>query len=181
LIIGGAAAQFPAGWLADRYDRRWVLIAFSLASIAACGISALSAAPAMAIAASALFGFLTFPIYSISAAHAHDFAKSHERAELSAALLFYFAVGAIVSPLAVSRLIETYGPASFFAFIAVGHLALVLYSLVRMRRRPTAEERTSYIYAPRTSFLVGRLLRRERDKAGPAAKGDISGADEPPE
>ncbi|MEO0676987.1 MAG: hypothetical protein AAFZ02_05450, partial [Pseudomonadota bacterium] len=117
-----------------------------------------------AIAASALFGFLTVPIYSISAAHAHDFTEDHKRAELSAALLFYFAVGAIVSPVAVSALIDAYGPASFFGFIAVGHAALVLYGLVRMRRRPSATDRTGYIYAPRTSFLVGRLLGRERKK-----------------
>jgi MFS family permease len=24
--LGGALAQYPVGWLADKYDRRWVLI-----------------------------------------------------------------------------------------------------------------------------------------------------------
>ncbi|MEO0664747.1 MAG: MFS transporter [Pseudomonadota bacterium] len=175
LIVGGAVAQFPAGWLADRYDRRHVLIGFSLAAIAGCGVSALASGAAFAIAASALFGFLTVPIFSISAAHAHDFTSDDERAELSAALLFYFAVGAIVSPVAVSALIDAYGPASFFGFIAAGHAALVLYGLVRMRRRPSATDRTSYIYAPRTSFLVGRLLGRERKKGGGADETPLSG------
>jgi MFS family permease len=27
-------AQYPVGWLADRYDRRWVLIWLSVAAIA---------------------------------------------------------------------------------------------------------------------------------------------------
>ncbi|MEL6913472.1 MAG: MFS transporter [Pseudomonadota bacterium] len=175
LIVGGALAQVPAGWLADRYDRRRVLIGFSLAAMAGCALSALATGPAFAIAASALFGFLTVPIYSISAAHAHDFAEDDARAELSAALLFYFAVGAIVSPVAVSALIDAAGPASFFGFIAAGHLALVLYSLLRMRRRPSAAERTRYIYAPRTSFLVGRLLGRERKKGGPPRQSPLSG------
>lgn len=174
LIVGGALAQLPAGWLADRYDRRHVLILFSVASVVGCAISANATGATAAILASFLFGFLTFPIYSVSAAHAHDFAKSEERAELSAALLFFFAVGAIVSPVVVSRLIDTAGPASLFAFIAAGHVALVLYSLVRMLVRPTNAERTRYIYAPRTSFLIGRLTRREREGAGTSEETSIS-------
>jgi hypothetical protein len=47
--------------------------------------------------------------------------------------------------------------------IGAGHLLLVVFGLVRMRARPVAEERTPYIYAPRTSFVVGRLLSRFRD------------------
>ncbi|MEM1233427.1 MAG: MFS transporter [Pseudomonadota bacterium] len=168
VILGGAVAQFPAGWIADRYDRRKVLVGVSLASTAACGVSAMAATPAAAIAASALFGFVTLPVYSIAAAHAHDFTEDHERAELSAALLFYYAVGAIISPVAVSALIGAYGPLSFYVFIAAGHLALIVYSLLRMRRRPTAAARTSYVYAPRTSFLIGRLTGRARKAPGGA-------------
>ncbi|MEM9438794.1 MAG: MFS transporter [Pseudomonadota bacterium] len=165
LIVGGAAAQLPAGWLADRYDRRTVLIWFSLASVLTCAGSASVQGPTLAIAASALFGVMTYPIYSISAAHAHDFAASEERAELSAALIFYFAVGAIVSPVVVSRLIDAFGPSSFFVFIAAGHLALIAYALFRRLVRPT-EKRTAYVYAPRTSFLIGRLTGREREGGG---------------
>ena len=108
---------------------------------------------------------MTVPIYSIAAAHAHDFARTEERAELSAALIFYFAVGAIISPIAVSRLIDAFGPISFFAFIALGHELLVAYSFLRMLARP-AETRTTYVYAPRTSFLIGRLTGKERDGGG---------------
>jgi len=37
VLLGGAVAQFPAGWLADKFDRRWVLIGLSVCSIAVCG------------------------------------------------------------------------------------------------------------------------------------------------
>ncbi|MGR3467364.1 MAG: MFS transporter [Shimia sp.] len=167
-VAGGALAQLPAGWVADRYDRRWVLIGFALAALVGCGVSALATGPGAVIAASLLFGAVTFPLYSISAAHAHDFAESRERAELSAALLFYFACGAILAPLISAQLIEAFGPRSFFAFIAAGHVALALYGAWRMTRR-AAQTRTAYIYAPRTSFLIGRLLgrSREREEDGP--------------
>ena len=110
------------------------------------------------------FGLTTFPIYSVAAAHAHDFAEDAERVDLSAALLFFFALGAIASPLIASTLIENFGPRALFTFLSLGHLALVIFGLIRMRARPVPTERTAYIYAPRTSFLFGRLTRRMRDR-----------------
>jgi len=47
--------------------------------------------------------------------------------------------------------------------IAVGHLGLVVFGLLRMRARPVPDEKTPYVYAPRTSFTIGRLLRGVRD------------------
>ncbi|MBO6603197.1 MULTISPECIES: MFS transporter [Paracoccaceae] len=163
-VLGGALMQLPAGWLADRYDRRWVLIWFSAAAILASGITvALAGQGTVAIFAGALlFGGLTFPIYSISAAHAHDWADDTQRVELSAALMFFYATGAIVAPLASSALITVFGPSALFTFIAAGHVVLVVFGLIRMRRRTGAETRKPYVWIPRTSFQVGRLFRRPR-------------------
>ncbi len=165
-VLGGALAQYPVGWLADKYDRRWVLIGLSLAAIGGCFVTvALSADGTNAVMFSAaLFGFTTFPIFSVSAAHAHDFATSKQRIELSAALMFLYALGAIASPFTTSALIENYGPEAMFYFISVAHFLLILFGLLRMRHRPTAQTRTAYIYTPRTSFMVGRILGRLRDR-----------------
>jgi MFS family permease len=164
-VLGGGLAQIPVGWLADKYDRRTVLVWLSVASVAACGLTVgLGGAGVVAVfVAAGVFGFATIPIYSVSAAHAHDFAETTERVELSAALMFLYAVGAIASPLIASVLIAVFGPPGMFGFIAVVHVALVLFGLVRMRARPTPSARTGYTYVPRTSFLIGRLLGRGRD------------------
>ncbi|MGB0797806.1 MAG: MFS transporter, partial [Planktomarina sp.] len=162
-VAGGVVAQYPAGWLADKYDRRWVLIGLSVASLGACALSINASDPWTVLAASALFGFITFPIFSVAAAHAHDFATSDERVELSAALMFYFAVGAIASPIVASTLIDNFGPASFFYFIATGHLILALVAGLRMALGSNAASRTPYVYAPRTTFIIGRLLKGQRD------------------
>ena len=53
-----------------------------------------------------------------------------------------------------------------FVMIAAGHAILVVFGLVRMRARPTMEEKTPYVYAPRTSFTIGRLMKRTRDRRG---------------
>tara|TARA_R110002110_G_scaffold152033_7_gene344493 strand:+ start:698 stop:1972 length:1275 start_codon:yes stop_codon:yes gene_type:complete len=165
-VLGGAVAQLPMGWLADKYDRRWVLIWLSVAAIisSAITVSAAGLGTNSVMITAFLFGLTTFPIYSVAAAHAHDFATSDERVELSAALMFWFAFGAIFAPFAASVLIETFGPPALFIMIALGHALLVVFGLTRMRARPTSKKRTRYVYAPRTSFLVGRITGRGRDR-----------------
>ena len=165
-IAGGAAAQYPMGWLADKYDRRWVLIFLSVAAIGASAFTIFAANTGTTgiMISAAIFGLTTFPIYSVAAAHAHDFASNDERVELSAALMFFYAVGAIAAPYTASTLIAAYGPDAMFILMAAGHLLLVIYGLGRMRVRDTPQDRTPYVYAPRTSFTIGKLLGRFRDR-----------------
>lgn len=165
-VLGGAIAQYPVGWLADKYDRRWVLIWLSVAAICSSFVTmgAQHSGTIGVMLSAGLFGLTTFPIYSVAAAHAHDFAEPHERVELSAALMFFFALGAIAAPYVASKLIAAYGPPALFAMIAVGHAVLVAFGIARMRARPAPTARTNYIWAPRTSFLIGRLLGRQRDR-----------------
>jgi MFS family permease len=180
-VLGGALAQLPVGWLADKFDRRWVLIWLSVAAMGSCAVTVLATGLSTTgiYLTAGLFGLTTFPIYSVAAAHAHDFASSEERVELSAALMFWFAVGAIFAPYIASVLIDGFGPTALFMMIAVGHAALVVFGLIRMRARPTRRARTAYVYAPRTSFIVGRLLRKERE-SGLDRTGGSPGSDGQP-
>jgi MFS family permease len=141
-VVGGAIAQFPAGWLADRFDRRHVLVGLSVAATLSCA------------ATIALSGMGAAGIY---------LADRSERVELSAALMFLYAIGAIASPLIASTLIARFGASAMFVFISLAHLMLLAFGLVRMRARPAPGARTPYVYTPRTSFLVGRLFARKRD------------------
>ena len=162
-VLGGAISQYPAGWLADKFDRRWVVIGISIASLISCTLSFFALGVTQVIIASCLFGFITVPIYSVATAHAHDFASTDERVELSAALLFYYAIGAIASPIVAALLIETFGTGSFFIFIAIAHLLLAAIGGLRLLLGDTALSKTPYIYAPRTSFMLGRLTKILRD------------------
>ncbi|MEQ6248552.1 MFS transporter [Sulfitobacter sp. HNIBRBA3233] len=166
-VIGGACAQVPVGWLADKFDRRWVLIWLSVAAIASCAVTVTASDSGYwgVMLASGLFGLTTFPIYSVAAAHAHDFASSEERVELSAALMFWFAMGAIAAPYVASVLIELYGPPALFAMLAAGHAVLIVFGLIRMRARRGGAPRTRYIPGLRTTFVIGRLTGRLREDA----------------
>jgi MFS family permease len=161
-VFGGMIAQLPIGWLADKYDRRWILIITSIGAITACAITIFTSnlGTNLILLSSFLFGFFTFPIFSVASAHANDFGKPEERIELSAALIFFYAVGATASPLIASTLIEKFGPSSLFIFISTAHLILIIFGSARLNSRPTLGNRTPYMYAPRTSFSIGRLMKK---------------------
>ncbi len=164
VLMGGALAQFPVGLLADKFDRRRVLIGLSAASVIVCGIIAVISSTELwfIFVGAILFGVATFPIFSVSAAHTNDFVDPESAIEVNASLIFVYGIGAIFSPLITSSLIEGFGPSALFIFIALAHVLLVIFSLLRMRARPTSETRTSYAYIPRTTFMIGKLLRRNK-------------------
>ena len=136
-----------------------MVIALSIAALLSCTISFFAVGVEQVIIASGLFGFITVPIYSVATAHAHDFTSSDERVELSAALLFYYAIGAIASPIVAAMLIQKFGAGAFFAFIATAHFLLAVIGGLRMLLGDIALSKTPYIYSPRTSFMVGRLTK----------------------
>ncbi|MCW9042215.1 MAG: MFS transporter [Pseudopelagicola sp.] len=165
-VLGGALAQYPVGWLADKFDRRWVLIWLSAAAVLSCVSTVLTGnlGTNIIMLNAVVFGLTAFPIYSVASAHANDFASPEERVELSAALMFFFALGAIAAPLFASGLIDRFGPSALFVMIAIGHGVLIVFGMTRMRIRPTVENKTRYVYAPRTTFTIGRLMGRQRDR-----------------
>lgn len=162
-LLGGALAQPVVGVIADKFDRRWVLIVLSLFALAACSYfvsrPAVQSFDQLAFAAF-LFGATAFPLYSISAAHANDFATPDFIVELNASLMVLYGIGAIVSPLIASELISSYGPGAMFMYIGAAHVALVAFGLYRMTRRKTVDAKTPYTYRPRTTFILERLLGR---------------------
>lgn len=177
VLWGGALAQFPVGWLADKFDRRQVLIGLSIGSLAICSsiASVASTQPWIVYSGAFLFGAITYPIFSVSAAHANDFAGADDIVEINASMMFLYAIGAISSPLITSNLVERFGAPALFLFIAAAHGLLLIFSIVRMLKRPTRPNRTHYAYLPRTTFFIGRLFGRQNDSPRSAPRESENG------
>jgi MFS family permease len=162
--IGGMASQLPAGILADKISRRTVLLVFSIMASGLCLLMMLPVADItiggvlLVYVMSFLFGFTTFPIYSICAAHASDFVTQDRMITLSASLIFLYASGAIVSPLLAGMIIERFGASMMFSMIAGAHIMLMLFTIYRNFVRPV-EQRRRYAYIPRTSMFIASILR----------------------
>lgn len=68
-----------------------------------------------------------------------------------------------ISPTLAAELIVLYGPNALWLYISVAHIALILFGLYRMTRRPSPTERASYRWLPRTTMVIGRLFDRGDD------------------
>lgn len=161
-VFGGIAAQYPTGWLADKIDRRAVLVGISCLACICCTTLGLSLDPSdrTALYAGAFFfGMTIYPIYSIAAAYANDLAPPDFVVELNAALVFLFSLGAIVSPFVAAMLVSAFGSSALFLYVGAAHLALIPITLYRMTRRRTVERTAPYTYLPRTSLVLARLTK----------------------
>lgn len=138
-ILGGAAFQWPLGWLSDRRDRRWVMIGAALLAGASAAASALAPADDLSLRAglAGLFGGFSFPIYALAAAHANDRAGPGEFVAVSGGLLLVFAVGGTVGPILAALAVDGMGRVGLFGFSAVVYGLLALHAGRRMTVRPT--------------------------------------------
>lgn len=141
-VLGGAAGQFPLGWLSDRVDRRYVLAGISGVAFAL-GLLMWVLAPGLPVqgllAMGFLWGAMAFPVYSISAAHANDRAEPDAYVMVSSGVLLMYGLGAISGPFLASGVMTLAGAGSLYLFTAVMHAALALYVWVRSLRRDPAK------------------------------------------
>ena len=137
-IISGVILQYPFGYYSDRRDRRAVIMVAAAGGTFASLLIFFFAGSSVFLNISGVFllGAFTMPLYSMCSAHANDRAGPGEFATISAALLFYWAAGAVVGPWLAATLMGWSGPKSIFAFTAVTQALFLAYTLTRKLQRP---------------------------------------------
>ena len=98
--LGTLLFQIPFGWISDRTDRRYVLIAASLL-VAVAGVAAArydAAALTVIIVIYVVWSGASESIYSLSSAHANDRAAKNDLVALSSSMLFAWSVSGFPRP-----------------------------------------------------------------------------------
>ena len=148
IFTGALVFQFPVGWLSDRMDRRVLICALAALGAAAALVGALSGEvyPVLLVVGF-LFGGVTNPLYSLFIAYANDFLDIEDMPAASGALVFIYGLGAITGPIATGQLMDLAGPRGFWIFVVGLFLAITLYALWRMTRRPSVavEDTGAYV------------------------------------
>ena len=157
-VLGGAAGQFPLGWLSDQIDRRYVLVGIS---VAGCTVGAViwmlgtDISESIVLALGFAWGALSFPVYSISVAHANDRANPEDYVRLSSALLLMYGVGAITGPFLASAVMTVIGATGLYVYISAIHGVLAIYIVcVSLRRKAAASDQTVEFTDALTSALT---------------------------
>ena len=151
--LGTLLLQIPFGWISDRTDRRYVLIAASLL-VAVAGITAarFDAATLMVILLIyVIWSGSAESIYSLASAHASDRAPKEDLVALSSTMLFAWSVSGFVIPALGTTLTALYGTQSFIYVaiaIALIYAVFVVWRVISARPVPAAETGS---FAPMTA------------------------------
>lgn len=167
-IIGGVVLQYPLGLYSDKLDRRVIILFATFGATAAALFLAIYAGSDewLNMAGIFVFGAFAMPLYSLCSAHANDHAGEGEHALVSAGMLFFWSIGAIIGPLFASVLLDMFGPGSLFTYTAVVMVIFMAYTIVRMTARPgvPAEQRRGrFRNLLRTSAFFNKLAGDSRN------------------
>ena len=165
LGIGGAERQVCD--LADKFAKRTVMMSLSLMTVL---LSIIMQFEFVSVPLGVnrffilvfVFGMATMPIYSLAATHANDLCQQEDMTDLSASLIFFFAIGAIASPIIAGSLIDRFGPNILFIYFAILHIALFVFGFYRVIKRPVIYFTKPYRYIPRTSLFIAKTVKSMR-------------------
>ncbi|MEW9806096.1 MFS transporter [Mesorhizobium sp. ZMM04-5] len=153
LPLGTLLFQIPFGWISDRTDRRYVLIAASLLVVIA-GVAAArfdTATLTVILVIYIVWSGASESIYSLSSAHANDRASKADLVELASTMLFAWSISGFIVPALGTLLTATFGTQSFIYVaiaIAASFAAFVVWRVVAARPVPSAD---TGAFAPMTA------------------------------
>lgn len=142
--LGTLLLQIPFGWISDRTDRRFVLVAVSLLAVIS-GLLAVGfdgSTLAILVVIYIFWDGASETIYSLASAHANDRAGKDDLVALSSSLLFAWSFSGFVVPGIVTALTAVYGTQSFMYVaiaIATAYTGFVIWRIIEAKRVPADE------------------------------------------
>ncbi len=146
--LGTLIFQIPLGWISDRIDRRYVLIAAALLVVAA-GIMASrldGSTLVVLIMIYVVWSGASESIYSLSNAHANDRAGSGDLVTLSSTMLFAWSLSGFIVPAIGTMLTAAYGTQSFM-YVAIA-IASMFAAFVAWRVAAASPAPSATAFAP---------------------------------
>lgn len=167
-VLGGAAAQWPAGWISDLVDRRKVIVIACLGAAFAGTfiVYAQQLAFIYVLIAGVLFGVFSLPLYAICLAHASDHTASSDTLGVSGGLLLLYAIGATFGPLLAAFAMQIINNGALFYFTVTTHILLAAAIFMRTRiSMPIApQQKDPFVAIAETSPVVVELDPRAHEE-----------------
>jgi len=134
LVLGNVALQIPLGALADRWNRRWMLIGCGLTCVLAAALLPLLAHTQWPLwAALFVWGGLVAGLYTVALVELGARYRGATLVSANAAVVSAYGVGALIGPLAVGAAMDTVEPHGLS--LALAGLAAVYLAVALARAR----------------------------------------------
>ncbi|MGY6502084.1 MAG: MFS transporter [Acidimicrobiales bacterium] len=160
-IVGGAALQWPIGWLSDHTDRRRIISATAALATVASLVGAMGPDDMLLLVVIGLVGGFSLPLYALLNAHTNDWIDAEQMVGAGSRLVMASGMGAISGPFLASAAMSVIGKDGFFWFLALVHAVVAIYAAYRLTRRaaPPLEEQSHFASLPARggSVLVSSL------------------------
>jgi MFS family permease len=154
-VFSGLASQWVVGAVSDRFDRTMVLAVIAAAISTTSGFMFIIGEPSFGaiVIGMVLSGALIFTVYPVSVARTHDVFGGKDAVAVSASLLFAYSIGASVSPLLTSVMMNLLdSPFGLFAFWCL--INAILFSVTLYLRKQ--EKVKSVPVEDQTAFMPMR-------------------------
>ena len=135
--LGSMVFQYPLGMLADRFDRRTLLIVCASASVAGAGLTPfLIATPLATYALLFMWGGLMMGIYTIGLTLVGQRFKGPELASANAAYVMLYAMGLLAGPPVEGVALDAWNPNGLMVAMASIGVIYVIFLVLRRRAAP---------------------------------------------
>ncbi len=151
--LGTLIFQLPFGWLSDRTDRRYVLVAAAIIVVLAGVLAGIFDGTGLMIMILIymVWSGASESIYSLSSAHANDRASKDDLVALSSTMLFAWSVSGFIVPGIGTLLTGLYGTRSFMMVAIVIAAIFSVFVMIRIARNPAVPKDETGSFAPMTA------------------------------
>jgi len=136
IATGNILFQLPIGLLADRMDRRWLLLLIALGGAAMAAVLPLVADRYwLLLACFALWGGIAVGLYTVGLLHLGARMQGADLASANAAFIFAYSVGMLAGPASVGAGMDAVGPNGFPLICGLYLCAFALFAFWRILGR----------------------------------------------
>jgi len=139
-MLAGLVAQYPIGWLSDRFDRRLVIAVITMAGSAVTSVFFVLSlkgplSPEVLLLSAAATGVAIFPLYAVLLAYTNDRLPVSSLVPAAATIVLSYSMGSALGAPTASWLMNVFGGAGYFLYLALTLGAVAVFALYRMTRR----------------------------------------------
>lgn len=138
VALGNVLMQIPIGMVADRVDRRTVLLVIAVVGASGAAAAPIAAAAGLPVLLTLLFvwGGAVAGFYTVGLTHLGARFRGTDLASANAAFILMYSIGVLVGPAAFGAGLDAWDP---HGLPAVAALAFAAYALLALVRRLTGE------------------------------------------